>query len=235
MHLVIFDIDGTLIHSHAEEADCFIQALHHVTGISQITKNLQTYQHVTDHGIAHECIVKHLNRFPTTDELAAIEDLFLSHFMQSLTLSPTIPISGAYDLLSNFCQQPDFCLAIATGSYFRSALLKLQHASLDFALPLASCNDSLSRVEIMKFALTKAEAAYQSTFDSVTYFGDGPWDITAVKDLQWKFIGVASNYSPQILKCWGAEMVVDNYLTKGSLLMDYIRKKTEYFPIVSKY
>lgn len=226
MHLVIFDIDGTLIHSHNEEADCFERALCHVTGISEITKDLQSYQHVTDTGIAHECIVNHLNRQPTAEELTAIEELFLSHFEQSLTVSPTMPIPGAYDLLSHFYKQPDFCLAIATGSYFRSALLKLQHAALNFTLPLATCNDSVSRIEIMKTAVSKAQTTYQQPdFESITYLGDGPWDIAAVKALQWKFIGIASNYSHEMLKNCGAEMIVDDYLCNTDKLMQHIRQK----------
>lgn len=226
MHLIIFDIDGTLIHSHDEEADCFERAFHHVTGIPSITRDLQSYQHVTDSGIAHECIVNHFQREPTTQELDAIEAQFLFHFTESLALTPTTAIAGAYDLLSAFSLQKDFCLAIATGSYHRSALLKLQHADLHFAIPLASCKDAVSRTKIMECAKEKAQITYNIPhFQSVTYLGDGPWDIHAVKTLQWKFIGIASNYPKEMLMNWGAELVVDNYLSTIDLLMTHIRKK----------
>jgi phosphoglycolate phosphatase-like HAD superfamily hydrolase len=55
-------------------------------------------------------------------------------------------------------------------------------------------------------------------FKSITYIGDGPWDIAAVASLEWSFIGVASHYSSETLRGWGAEAVVSDYLVLEDFL-----------------
>lgn len=213
-NLVIFDIDGTLIHSHADEVTCFIQAFNHVMGEGEINTDLTSYQHVTDNGIAIECVDRLFQRSPLAHELTAIENTFLSLFDKALTLNPPRAIAGAHDLFKNLRQEKDLCLAIATGSYYGSALLKLKHANLLLSdLPLACCDEHIARIEIMKNAKTKAHHFYQiADFHKVTYVGDGPWDVKASKTLAWHFIGIASNYSPDLLKTWGANVVIDDYL-----------------------
>ena len=219
-HLIVFDIDGTLIHSHPREVDCFLQALTEVTGISQITKDLCQYEHITETGIINQCMMTALQRLPTSQELNAIEKTFLSLFSTLLLKEPTLPIKGVENILPVIAQQSNISLAIATGSYGRSAFLKLHHANLPLTeLPLGSCDDSHDRVEIMKAALTRALIHYQiPSFKKVTYVGDGPWDIKAARDLNWDLIAVASNYTPAQLQAWGATKVIEHYLNEKMFL-----------------
>jgi phosphoglycolate phosphatase-like HAD superfamily hydrolase len=213
MHLLVFDIDGTLIHSHALEADCFIQAFSKVTGINNIDRDWLSYTHVTDVGIASESIEKHLQKIATQEELQAIEETFITLFQKVIVDYPPTPILGAESFIQSFMQNKNIALAIATGSYYRSAMLKLNLAKLMVNhLPLATCNDSLARMKIMQFAESKAKKHYQVThFESITYFGDGPWDAVASKNLQWQFIGISSHYSKELLYQWGAKVVLEDY------------------------
>ncbi len=215
MDLVIFDIDGTLIHSHKEEVDCFIKAYTQVMGKSDIDTDLTKYEHVTDTGITQECIFRHFQRQASSDEHLAIEEAFLNLFGSSLTLNPPKVIPGVHDLFEQLFGEKNICLAIATGSYYRSALLKLKHANLSLSnLPLSSCADHMARIEIMKTAKRKAHDAYQvEDFRTITYVGDGPWDIKASQALAWNFIGIASNYTQAQLAAWGAKKVLNDYLT----------------------
>ncbi|MGD9592431.1 MAG: HAD family hydrolase [Candidatus Berkiella sp.] len=213
MDLVVFDIDGTLIHSHEQEVSCFINAFNQVMGDSAINTDLTSYEHVTDTGIAQECIYRQLGRNATDKEQLAIEEAFLTLFDQSLRLNPPEPIFGVHELFEQLHQEKNLCLAIATGSYYRSAALKLKHANLLLShLPLSSCSDSMTRIDIMKAAKQKAHKTYQVTdFRTITYVGDGPWDIQASRTLAWNFIGIASNYTAEQLKNWGAKTVIQNY------------------------
>lgn len=224
MKLVIFDIDGTLIQTHTEEANCFIQAFADITGINHIEKDLRCYQHVTDSGIAQECIFNHFQRDATLDELEQIEERFLNLFDQSLAKKPPLPIAGVHVLFDQLAKESELCLAIATGSYYRSALIKLKYSALNLThLPISSCNDHFARTEIMRIAANKAQDFYGvQNFDSITYVGDGPWDIEAVNTLTWQFIGVASNYSKQHLQEWGAKTVVSDYLAHVDSFVELI-------------
>ncbi|HRE31610.1 MAG TPA: hypothetical protein PLD88_06500, partial [Candidatus Berkiella sp.] len=84
MDLIIFDIDGTLIHSHEKEVDCFIDAVTTVLGIKEIDRDLHSYQHVTDKGILIECVYRTLNRHPTKAEYDAIQDRYFDNFLAAL-------------------------------------------------------------------------------------------------------------------------------------------------------
>lgn len=217
MHLIIFDIDGTLIHTHAHEGDCFAQALFEITGITDIERGMEAYEHVTDEGIARQCIRTRLDREATQHELDLIEQRFCEILSDSLINRPPQPIKGAQALLQYLSEKPDTALAIATGSYAHSACLKLRHS--DFAmesidsLPMGSCNDHYQRVVLMQAALEKAKKLYNTShFDSIIYVGDGPWDAKAVQTLGWGFIGVASHLSKAALLSLGAQAVVENYL-----------------------
>ncbi len=213
MDLIIFDIDGTLIHSHEDEVTCFIKAFSQVMGESEIDTDLTSYEHVTDTGIAIECIKRQFQRQASSTELKAIEEQFLILFNQCLTLNPPKTIPGSHEILTSLLKQRDVGVAIATGSYYRSALLKLKHADLISHLPLASCDDHFARIEIMKQAKQKAHQHYDiDEFRSITYVGDGPWDIKASRELDWHFIAVASNYSVKELQEWGAMHIIRDYL-----------------------
>ena len=55
MHLVMFDIDGTLIESYDIDEQCFLAAIDEVLGI-QIDSRWERYPHVTDAGILDEIL-----------------------------------------------------------------------------------------------------------------------------------------------------------------------------------
>lgn len=220
MHLVIFDIDGTLIHSHTKEVDCFKQALSNVMGISNVCEDINTYENISDHGIASEAIYRVLQRHPSTAELDAIEEEFLRLFEEILAHTPPTPIPGVRGLFDELANQKDIALAIATGCYLRSAALKFTHANLPFHhLPIGTSNDSAIRTNIMQAAHRRAKETYDThEFDSITYIGDGPWDVHAVQKLRWNFIGISSNYSEENLKELGAKHVIKNYVCTRSFL-----------------
>jgi hypothetical protein len=70
--------------------------------------------------------------------------------------------------------------------------LKLVSAGFDLTdVPLATSSDSSDREEIMKSALSRLGAE----FESVSYYGDGPWDRDACRALGWNFIGVGAELS----------------------------------------
>lgn len=66
--------------------------------------------------------------------------------------------------------------------------MKLDAAGITFSsIPLASSSDHYCRTEIMRLAERRAGT---SQYDSITYFGDGPWDQRASKALGYNFVSV---------------------------------------------
>jgi len=220
MKLVIFDIDGTLIHSHPQEVACFEMAILSVLGIANIDHNIHGYQHVTDSGILKECVYRALKRFPTMTEMADIEAEYLAKFSNIIKDDPIQPIAGVQPFIETLQSMPNVALAVATGSHHRSALLKLSHVNQALCeVPMGTSTDSEVRTTIMEIALNNAKKTYGiNDFNQIIYIGDGPWDVKAVKNLQWGFIGVASNYAKSQLQEWGAKCVIGDYLAQTDFL-----------------
>ena len=66
-------------------------------------------------------------------------------------------------------------------------MLKLETAGFEIdGVPIATSDDHVDRAEIMSLALSRLG----STFDSVTYYGDGVWDREASAALGWQFVPV---------------------------------------------
>ena len=194
MHLLMFDVDGTLIRSTQYDAECFIRALSTVLGLSGIDQDLSNYEHVTDSGILDELVRRTYGRRPTQEEILLVQKQFLSELDLVLTAEPDLarPVEGAVQFMETVRETPGMAVSIATGGWGKSCREKLVRSGFPFeGIPLASADDALSRTSIMNTSLRKAEKIYkQSAFKSITYFGDGSWDLKASRELGWPFIAV---------------------------------------------
>jgi hypothetical protein len=148
---------------------------------------LADYDFVTDSGILSQILDD--NSIPFKSEcIAAIKSTFLETFRSYIHSHGAFPeIPGAKDLLKTLLASQCHCVAIATGGWREIATLKLESAGFDLAqLPLATSDDSFDRTEIMRIALSKLG----NGFESVSYYGDGPWDKHACDILGWQFVAV---------------------------------------------
>lgn len=96
MHLVMFDIDGTLTQTDDVDAACFAQAIRDVLNLPHIDCDWSRYQYVTDSGIATEIIRTHFRREPFAGEIEAIRDHFARLLRDASHADPTAfrPIRG---------------------------------------------------------------------------------------------------------------------------------------------
>ena len=189
MHAVIFDIDGTLLRSDAVDDALYKDAVRSVLGRVSIRRSPADYEHVSDSGILAQIFSD--NAIPDDPELFdAVRSLFVESLRIHISDSgPFAEIPGARDRLRQLDKSSNHCVAIATGGWRASALLKLEAAGLDeFGFPLATSDDAYDRREIMRIALSHLG----TTFSSVTYYGDGPWDRDASTELGWRFVAVGS-------------------------------------------
>jgi FMN phosphatase YigB (HAD superfamily) len=187
VHAIVFDIDGTLLQSAAVDDALYRASVKRVLGDVQLRPTLHDYDFVTDAGVLAQILAD--NAIPNEQEL--LHDI-KSHFVEALRRhvddnGPFIEIPGASDLLTSLRESASHAVAIATGGWRESAELKLQSAGFDYSdVPLATANDHHERTEIMEIALSRLGAQ----FESVTYYGDGPWDRDACRTLGWQFIAV---------------------------------------------
>ena len=190
MHLIAFDIDGTLIDSDEFDSELFVQAVQAVLGID-IDDNWSVYRHVTDGGILDEIID---NAGVKTDRLRVHSEvkktfvgLVADYLAERGGRLPEIP--GARTFLAELRSRPDVAIALATGGWEETARMKLRAAGLNPDEPsFASGSDAVSRVEIMQIAEQRALRGRRAS--RRTYFGDGTWDQKASLELGYDFIAI---------------------------------------------
>ena len=187
MHAVIFDIDGTLLHSAAVDDALYRQAVRDVLGEVRLRQSLNEYPFVTDTGILRQ-ILKDNDIDSEQDPLEEIRTTFVELLQAHVTEhGPFEEIPGATKLLQYLRNSSEHAVAMATGGWRQSAELKLSSAGINFSdIPLVTANDHHERTAIMEIALQSLGSA----FTSVTYYGDGPWDRDACRALGWEFVAV---------------------------------------------
>jgi phosphoglycolate phosphatase-like HAD superfamily hydrolase len=189
MKAIIFDIDGTLVESMSVDTAIYFTAINQVLGPVRVRDNLDDYDHVTDSGLLAQLLED--NGHAADSEVAAsIKAVFVDGIRDHIrTVGPFPAVDGAVGFLDKTRDADRVGLAIATGGWRESALLKLESAGFDIdGIPLVTGDDAHSRVEIMRRALERLG----DDFESVTYFGDAPWDRRACDVLGWEFRAVGA-------------------------------------------
>lgn len=187
MHAVVFDIDGTLLHSSATDDALYREAIRSVLGAIRLRPGLDDYPHVSDAGILAQVFADN-GIEPDARAEAAIRDAFFGLMQRHIAeRGPFEEVRGANNLLKRLVKSKGHAVAIATGGWRRTARLKLASAGFDLdGIPLATSDDAHERTDIMCVALGQLGR----DFEAVTYFGDGRWDAAACRALGWTFRAV---------------------------------------------
>lgn len=187
MNAVIFDIDGTLLQSDANDDALYLAAIREVLGNVKLRPTWSMYTQFTASGILTE-ILNDNAIAATMDTVSAVRDRFVASVRCYVSDHGSFAeIPGANTFVESLNLSPTHRVAYATGGWRESALLKLSVSGFPVAgVPLATSDDHFERQEIMLHALRQLNGV----FASVTYYGDGHWDAAAAKALGWQFIPV---------------------------------------------
>jgi beta-phosphoglucomutase-like phosphatase (HAD superfamily) len=205
----LLDLDGTLMPSHDVDNACYWAAIGDVFETDGTVLALDGFRNVTDGGILGEWCHRVIERPPTEPESNAVRDRFLARIEAAAEEFPAA-FTALPGLQGWLAQRPPGSTAIATGGWGHTARFKLTAAGLDaFALPLASGDDAIRRVDIMCTAREHLGSGFHDR--TPTYFGDSTWDLAAAGELEWGFVGVASGARADALRRAGAAKVIPNY------------------------
>jgi phosphoglycolate phosphatase-like HAD superfamily hydrolase len=215
MQLAIFDIDGTLTQTTHIDGVCFVRAFAEELGIT-LSSTWTDYKFSTDSGITQQVFEDRFGRRPSDQELARLQRCFIGLLEEAFAQAPEAgaAVAGATAALARLRRHAGWELAIATGSWHASALLKLRAARLDVAdLPAAFADDSVSRGDIIQTTIARAQQHYgQTGFDRVVYIGDGPWDVRTAARLRIPFLGVGRDRHAARLRSEGAAHIIEDFV-----------------------
>jgi len=190
MHLVMFDIDGTLVDSKGFDGDFYAEAVESVLRV-RVNRDWDVYEHVSDSGILAQLLREAALNGDHAELAARVQRRFVANVGAYLANHPSTlrEIAGAKRLVDRLLALPGVRVAVATGGWQETARLKLRLVGIDAErLAFASSSDAQARTEIMQLAARRAMQG--AAFRRATYFGDGPWDRRASEQLGYDFIAV---------------------------------------------
>ena len=212
--LVIFDIDGTLLHSNRADSICFAKAFNTVFGFELPSLDWSYYPHTMDTAIV-DALFKEAGRpHPSPEVLEDFKDYYVGQLEAGRKDSPEdfMEVPGARQLVERLVADDDYIVGIGTGGFRKPAFVKLRHVGIDtLDLYMAFADGNYSREDMVNEVLGKVGKDY-SKLERIVYVGDGLWDVRTTRNLNIPFIGLRHKNDHQILHDEGAKHVITDYL-----------------------
>ena len=209
--LVVFDIDGTLTDTSDVDDECYRRAVADTFALTYASVDWSDAPHITDSSLARWLCQTHCGRDATDGELARLTAHFVDLLRQELARVPArfAGIPGTQGLFADL-RAAGWWVALATGGWFLSAVLKLRAAGLhEPEIVVASASDALTRPEIFTLACQRAAEKYNQAFARVVFVGDAPWDVRTAAELGHSFVGVGRR--AESLREAGATVVLSDF------------------------
>jgi len=214
---ILFDIDGTLLHTGGAGAEAWQRAFVELYGVEA---NIEEHTHagMTDPEIAAIVFREVLGRDGTATERAEAIGCYLGHLADAVAESSGyFVIPGIEDLLPRLAGE-GILLGIVTGNIAPAAKIKLARGELDRYFTFGGYgSDSHDRTELTKIALRRGGEVAGSPLDHETTIGvgDTPRDVIACHGAKIKVVGVATgSYTVEQLRHEGADWALKD-VTSG--------------------
>src|SRR5947207_12274539 len=191
--LLLFDIDGTLIHSAGAGVQALKEALCERHGIEDDLRDIEIAG-MTDSGIVVSILKKH--KIPATNEnITAFLDSYVHFLSRELPRRKGKLLPGVFELLETLRARPHVVPAVLTGNSSRGAQLKLEHYGVWHFFEFgAFADDHRDRNRLGPFARARAYERHGREFvaSEIDVIGDTPRDIACGKALGARTVAVAT-------------------------------------------
>jgi phosphoglycolate phosphatase len=191
--LLLFDIDGTLIHSGGAGVQALKSAFKERFGVADELRGIEIAG-MTDSGIVVSILKKH--DIPATNEnVSAFLDSYVHFLSLELPRRKGKLLPGVLDLLEKLKSRRHLVLALLTGNVSRGARLKLEHYGVWHFFEFgAFADDDQDRNRLGSFARARARERHGHEFSAskIDVIGDTPRDIACGKAIGARTIAVAT-------------------------------------------
>jgi phosphoglycolate phosphatase len=191
--LLLFDIDGTLIHSGGAGVHALKLAFTERFGIADDLHDIEIAG-MTDSGIVVSILKKH--QIPVTNEnISAFLDSYVHFLSLELPRREGKLLPGVLELLKRLKSRPQLVLALLTGNVSRGAQLKLEHYGVWHFFEFgAFADDHQDRNRLGRFARARALEKHGREFSAtaIDVIGDTPRDIACGKAFGARTVAVAT-------------------------------------------
>ena len=194
VRLVLFDIDGTLIHSGGAGVTAFGQAFQRLFGVERPTEGVR-FAGRTDSSLIRELFTRHAIEH-TAERVERFFESYLGHLAEMLPKShggTCAGVEGFIRELRSLAQAPQF--GLLTGNVKRGAELKLRHFRLWDAFEFGAFGDDHEdRNELAAIARSRGSERLGVPLagEEILVIGDTPRDIECARAIGARCLAVAT-------------------------------------------
>lgn len=195
MKILLFDIDGTILHTGGAGKAAMEHALRSTFQIEKLIDTV-SYSGRTDQAISRDLLTVH--SLPDTDELRKkLTDAYLDALPHELAKKTGVVCPGLRPILEAASRQPGVHLGLLTGNVERGARIKLDHFGLWDTFSFGGYGDDhFHRDDVARTALAKAERHIGHTvpLDQIWVIGDTPLDVQCARAIGARAVAVATGW-----------------------------------------
>jgi phosphoglycolate phosphatase len=198
MRLVLFDIDGTLLHCGRQVGAIFCGALRDVFGGHGPLEGF-SFAGKTDPMIVLELLRDlGLEQSAIRERLPEVRDLYLERLEQGLRRERMTLLPGVVEILEPLRRCPERAIGLLTGNWRGGAEIKLGRFGLNEYFELGAFGeDAADRRGLVPVAIERATAQYGVTFDpaDVLIVGDTELDVDCARHAGVRCVAVATGFT----------------------------------------
>lgn len=210
--LILFDIDGTLVHCGLQVRVIFAEALIEVFGTAG---SIDSYDFAgrTDRQIISELMAE--AGFPgeeVEERLPRMRELYVDELEARLDVERMRLLPGVLDLLERLERRAGYALGLLTGNFEPGARIKLGRFDLNRFLPFGAFGDDhVDRVHLVEVARAAAEERTGVRFadEQILLIGDSLLDVRCARENNVRCLAVATGgATAEELGAAGADQVI---------------------------
>ncbi len=220
MHVCLFDIDGTLIHTRGAGMAALREGLRLAFGIAEPTDQVAVHGR-TDRGITRD-LFRHHGIDDRVEHWEQFREAYLRVLPETLAARPGTVLPGIVSLLETLAARDDLDIGLLTGNTREGARIKLAHYGLDRYFNFGGYGDDhLERDDVAREALAAVKARFEGAVDlsRLWVIGDTPTDVSCGRAIGARVIAVATgNHTPAELAAAGPDSLVDDFSDPARVL-----------------
>lgn len=220
LHLLFFDIDGTLLSSGGAGKAALESALLAEFGLPSLRGQV-IYSGRTDRAICHDLLRLH-GLPPSPENCRRLIASYLERLPACLTRHAGQVLTGIVPLLEQLGRRPDVVLALLTGNLRAGARVKLGHFGLNHHFRFGGFGDDyLDRDEVARAALAAARQHLHGPVDisRVWVIGDTPLDVRCARAIGARAVAVATGgHTPRELAAVQPDLLLEDFADPAPLL-----------------
>ncbi|MBY0227705.1 MAG: haloacid dehalogenase-like hydrolase [Gemmataceae bacterium] len=219
-HVILFDIDGTLINGGGAGLAALTVALREALGFSRSTDSVKLSGR-TDHAILADLLVL-AGAEDTLDNRRLLLAAYLAALPGTLRENSGRVLPGVEALLGVLSKADDLAIGLLTGNVREGASAKLAHFGLDRHFRFGGYGgEHADRDDVARAALDEVRRLHPG-HGTVWVIGDTPHDIRCARAIGARAVGVLTGWhGREEMRACGPDLLLDDLSAPAVLLREW--------------